>query len=93
MRVRLCVARTNHPIFSDTHTHTHIQVSSVYSDPSIGNAINIVVVDIVHTGTLVSPSKSSVIPGISAPAMLAQFCSFVQRNTRRQHDVALLLTR
>lgn len=28
------------------------QVSTLYSDPSIGNAINVAVVDIVHLGTL-----------------------------------------
>lgn len=33
-------------------SHINIQVSDVYSDPSIGNAIRISVVDILYTGTL-----------------------------------------
>lgn len=62
-----------------------VQVSSVYSDPSIGNAINIAVVDIVHTGTLVTPPHPGSNQGIKYASLPAAIVYYIS-NAQPHHD-------
>ncbi|XP_059608561.1 A disintegrin and metalloproteinase with thrombospondin motifs 20 isoform X2 [Phlebotomus argentipes] len=66
-------------------------VSSIFSDASIGNSLNVAVVHILLLKHDLVPNSNHI--GVSASSMLAEFCKMKQRYHSFQHDTALLLTR
>uniref|UniRef100_A0A6B2E840 Putativedisintegrin and metalloproteinase with thrombospondin motifs 9 n=1 Tax=Phlebotomus kandelakii TaxID=1109342 RepID=A0A6B2E840_9DIPT len=66
-------------------------VSSIFSDASIGNSLNVAVVHILLLKHDLVPNSNHI--GVSASSMLAEFCKLKQRYHSFQHDTALLLTR
>ncbi|XP_055684696.1 A disintegrin and metalloproteinase with thrombospondin motifs 20 isoform X2 [Lutzomyia longipalpis] len=66
-------------------------VSSIFSDASIGNSLNVAVVHILLLKHDLVLNSNHI--GVSASSMLAEFCKLKQRYHNFQHDTALLLTR
>ncbi|XP_055713479.1 A disintegrin and metalloproteinase with thrombospondin motifs 20 isoform X2 [Phlebotomus papatasi] len=66
-------------------------VSSIFSDATIGNSLNVAVVHILLLKHDLVMNSNHI--GVSASSMLAEFCKLKQRYHNFQHDTALLLTR